>query len=51
MENAGIVNGHLDYFTVIWHILWPFGNVVVFSIFSLVLVYFAKKNLATLNKI
>jgi hypothetical protein len=21
--------GHLKYFTVIWHILWPFGNVVV----------------------
>jgi hypothetical protein len=30
MENAAIVYGQLDYFTVIWYILWPFGNVVVF---------------------
>jgi hypothetical protein len=30
MENAGIVYSHLEYFTVIWLILWPFGNVVVF---------------------
>jgi hypothetical protein len=29
MENAGSFYGHLEYFTVIWHILWPFGNVVV----------------------
>jgi hypothetical protein len=29
MENAGIFYGHLEYFTVIWYILWPFGNVVV----------------------
>jgi hypothetical protein len=29
MENAGIVYGYLAYFTVIWYILWPFGNVVV----------------------
>jgi hypothetical protein len=29
MENAGIFYGHLEYFTAIWHILWPFGNVVV----------------------
>jgi hypothetical protein len=28
MENAGIFYGHLGYFTVIWHILWPFGNVL-----------------------
>jgi hypothetical protein len=27
MENAGIFYGHLKYFTVIWYILWPFGNV------------------------
>jgi hypothetical protein len=29
MENAGIFYGHLEYFTVIWNSLWPFGNVVV----------------------
>jgi hypothetical protein len=29
MENAGISYGHWEYFTVIWYILWPFGNVVV----------------------
>jgi hypothetical protein len=29
MENAGIFYGHLEYFTVIWYILLPFGNVVV----------------------
>jgi hypothetical protein len=29
MENAGIFYGQLEYFTVIWYILWPFGNVVV----------------------
>jgi hypothetical protein len=33
MENAGIFNGHLEYFTVIWCILWPLGNVVVWHIF------------------
>jgi hypothetical protein len=30
MENADVFDGHLEYFTVIWYILWPFGNVVVF---------------------
>jgi hypothetical protein len=29
MENAGIFYGNLQYFTVIWCILWPFGNFVV----------------------
>jgi hypothetical protein len=29
MENARIFYDHLKYFTVIWYILWPFGNVVV----------------------
>jgi hypothetical protein len=29
MENAGLFYGHLEYFTVIWNILWPFGNAVV----------------------
>jgi hypothetical protein len=29
MEKAGIFYGHLEYFKVIWYILWPFGNVVV----------------------
>jgi hypothetical protein len=29
MENTGIFCGHLEYFTVLWYILWTFGNVVV----------------------
>jgi hypothetical protein len=29
MGKAGIFYGHLEYFTVLWYILWPFGNVVV----------------------
>jgi hypothetical protein len=29
MKNAGIIDGYLEYFTVIWYISWPFGNVVV----------------------
>jgi hypothetical protein len=28
MENTGIFYGHLEFFTAIWYILWPFGNVV-----------------------
>jgi hypothetical protein len=47
MENAGIFYGHLEYSTVIWHILWPVGNVVVIW-YSLILVFCVKKNLATL---
>jgi hypothetical protein len=26
MENAGIFYGHLEYFLVIWYMLWPFGS-------------------------
>jgi hypothetical protein len=29
MVNVGIFYGHLKYSTVIWHILWPFVDVVV----------------------
>jgi hypothetical protein len=29
MENAGMFYIHLEYFTVIWYILRPFGYVVV----------------------
>jgi hypothetical protein len=29
MDNAGIFYGHLEYFTLLWYILWLFGNVVV----------------------
>jgi hypothetical protein len=29
MGNAGIFYGHLEYFTAIWLIIWPFGTVVV----------------------
>jgi hypothetical protein len=28
-EYVGIIYGHLEYITVIWYILWPFGNLVV----------------------
>jgi hypothetical protein len=49
MENAVIFYGHLEYFTVIWHILWPFGNVVV--IWYIFPRFGKKKNLATLTKI
>jgi hypothetical protein len=49
MENAGIIYIHLEYFTVIWYILWPFGNVMVILVyFPSFLVNFVKKNLATL---
>jgi hypothetical protein len=27
MEYAGMLYSHLEYFTVIWYILCPFGNV------------------------
>jgi hypothetical protein len=43
----GIFYSHLEYFTAIWYILRPFGNVVaIWYIFPL-LVYCVKKNLAT----
>jgi hypothetical protein len=35
MENAVIFYGHLEYFTVIWYILWPFGNDVAIWYISL----------------
>jgi hypothetical protein len=49
MENVCIFYGHLEYFTIIWYILWPFGkfgSLLVCAFFS-VLVCLAKKNLAT----
>jgi hypothetical protein len=52
MENIGIFYGHLEYFTAIWYILWPFGNVVVIwylYIYFPILVNCVKKNLATLG--
>jgi hypothetical protein len=33
MENAGIFYGNLEYFTEIWWILRPIGNVVIWYIF------------------
>jgi hypothetical protein len=42
LENVDIFYGHLEYFTDIWDIIWPFGT------FFPVWVIFAKKNLATL---
>jgi hypothetical protein len=44
MENHGIFYDHLAYFTAIVNILWPFG------ISFLVLVFWTKKNLATLAR-
>jgi hypothetical protein len=29
MEDVGVFHGHLEYFTAIRYILWPFGNFVV----------------------
>jgi hypothetical protein len=29
MEKVGIFYGHVEYFTIVWYILWPFGNVVI----------------------
>jgi hypothetical protein len=50
MENLGIFNDYLVYFTAIVNILWSFGifcdNLV--GIFFPVLVFLTKKNLATL---
>jgi hypothetical protein len=43
-----LVCGTLEYFTAIWYILWPFGNVAAILYISPVLVYCVKKNLATL---
>jgi hypothetical protein len=31
MENVGMVNGHLEYLTAIWCILWPCG--IFFPVF------------------
>jgi hypothetical protein len=28
MENVGTFDGHLEYITDIWYILWPLGNFV-----------------------
>jgi hypothetical protein len=50
MENAGLFYGHLEYFAVIWYILWPFGNVVVIWYTYLPSFWYiscVKKNLAT----
>jgi hypothetical protein len=44
MENTGLFYDHLEYFTFIWYMLWPFVNVVVIWYFSLVLVSCVKKS-------
>jgi hypothetical protein len=41
--------GNLEYIMATWYILRAFGNLWQFGIFSPVLVYFVKKNLATLR--
>jgi hypothetical protein len=50
MENAGIFYGHLEYFTAVWCILWPVGNVVVIWYIFPLFGYCVKKNLATLER-
>jgi hypothetical protein len=44
MENIGIFHGHLEYFTVIWYTLLPFGK------FSGRLVYFPRFGLFNREK-
>jgi hypothetical protein len=35
IENVGVFYGHLQYFTAIWNLLWPLGNVgVVWYVFA-----------------
>jgi hypothetical protein len=46
MENLGIFYDHLVYSTAIGNMLWPFCR--KFGIFSPALVFWTKKNLATL---
>jgi hypothetical protein len=49
MENVGIFNGHLVYFTVIWYNVWQFGVVsgpLVYLFFPFWYVQ-TQKNLAT----
>jgi hypothetical protein len=50
MEKVGIFYDHLEYFTVIWYILGPFGIVPMwpFGIFFPFWYVETKKNLATL---
>jgi hypothetical protein len=48
MENLGIFYGHWDYFRAIGNILWPFGIFCGNLVFFPVLVFWTKKNLATL---
>jgi hypothetical protein len=48
MENVSILYGHLDYFTGIWQILWPFGNFVVIWYILPSFGTLHQKNLATL---
>jgi hypothetical protein len=30
MKKVAILHDHLEYFTGLWYILWPFGNLVVY---------------------
>jgi hypothetical protein len=51
MENVDTYYGHLVHLMALWYILWPFGNLCSRNLvlFFTVLVYFIKKNLATLS--
>jgi hypothetical protein len=48
MDNVGIFCDNMEYFTAIWYILWPYGNLVVIWYIFPCLVNCVKKNLATL---
>jgi hypothetical protein len=47
LDNVYIFYGHLEYFTVIWTIFWPFGTFCVNLVHFAVLLSCTKKNLAT----
>jgi hypothetical protein len=49
MEKVGIFYDHLEYFTAIWYILWPFGIVCGHLVYFIPFWYVkSNKNLATL---
>jgi hypothetical protein len=51
MKNVVIFYDHLEYFTIIWYNLWPFGIVCCHLVHFLRFGMFGPKNLATLVKI
>jgi hypothetical protein len=51
IENVVILYDRLEYFTVLWYNLQPFGIVCGHLVYFSVLVFCAKKNLATLIQV